>query len=137
MKLLKIILSLIIIVVSVVLCQQIVSNSFANQQNKNDNAELNHIKYGLFNVNEWKRQITDILGEEISRLSLSAKNEREFRKQIESVLATLMDDIDKRIKQQNSGSVAGMSRQIFINTFVNMEDLKKAFLSTPIQSFVS
>lgn len=125
MRLLKIILSLIIIVASVVLCQQIISNSVANQQNKNDYAELNHIKYGLLNVNEWKRQITVILDEEINRLSLSIKNERALRKQIEILLTTLMDAIDGRIRQENSDSMAGWLKQAFINTFVNMEDLKK------------
>src|SRR5665811_1572118 len=65
MRLFNLILSLIIIVASVILCQQIISNSISNQQNKNDYAELNHVKYGLFSVDEWKRQITVILAEEI------------------------------------------------------------------------
>lgn len=125
MKLLKLCLSIIIIIASVILCHQIIANSISNQQNKNDYAELNHIKYGLLNVEEWKRQITVILDEEINRLSLSIKNEKELRKQVEILLTTLMDAIDKRIKQENSGSVLGWFKQAFINTFINMEDLKK------------
>ena len=39
------------------LLQPVISNSVATQQNKNDYAELNYVKYGLLNVDEWQRQI--------------------------------------------------------------------------------
>ncbi len=96
MKLLNLILSLIIIIASVVLCHQIISNAISNQQNKNDYAELNHVKYGLFSIEEWKRQITVILAEEIDKLYLSKTNERELRKHIEILLNTLIDKVDKK-----------------------------------------
>ncbi len=57
MKWLKVCLYVIIIISSVILCEQIIANSMTNQKNKNDYAELNHIQYGLFNVNEWKRHV--------------------------------------------------------------------------------
>ena len=46
MKLLKLFISLLIVIASVILCHQIILNAFSNQQNKNDYAELNHVKYG-------------------------------------------------------------------------------------------
>ena len=67
-KLFNLILPLIIIVASVILCEQIIVNSISNQKNKNDYAELNHVKHGLFSVDEWKRQITVILAGEINKL---------------------------------------------------------------------
>ena len=79
MKLLKLFLSLIIISVLVILCHQIISNSISNQKNKNDYAELNNVKYGLFSVEEWKLQITAIFAEEINILYLSMTNERKLR----------------------------------------------------------
>src|SRR5450759_2434876 len=90
MKLLKLFLSLIIIIASVILCQQIISDSISNQKNKTDYAELNHVKYGLLSVDEWKQQITVILAEEINKLYLSRANERELRKHIEVLLNTLI-----------------------------------------------
>ena len=54
MKLIKLFLSLIIIIASVILCHQIISNSIPNQKNKIDYAELNYVKYGLLSVEEWK-----------------------------------------------------------------------------------
>ena len=125
MKLLKLFLSLIIIIASVILCHQIISNSISNQKNKNDYAELNHVKYGLFSVEEWKRQITVILAEEINKLYLSRTNERELRKHIEVLLNTLIDQVDKKIREENSGSAKGRVKQSFINIFISLEDIKK------------
>jgi hypothetical protein len=125
MKLLNLLLSCIIIIVSVILCQQIISNSISNQKNKNDYAELNHVKYGLFSVEEWKRQITVILAEEINKLNLSGTNERDLRKHIEVLLNTLIDKIDKQIRKGNKGSAEGWVKQTFMNIFVSLEDIKK------------
>jgi len=125
MRLCKLILSLIIVIASVVLCQQIISNSISNQNNKNDYAELNHVKYGLFSIDEWKQQITAILSAEINRLDLSKSNELELRKHFEVLLNKLIDDIDKKIRKGNAGSAKGWVKQSFINVFISMEDIKR------------
>jgi hypothetical protein len=125
MKLLKLFLSIIIIIASVILCHQIISNSISNQNNKNDYAELNHVTYGLLSVEEWKQQITVILAEEINKLYLSRTNERELRKHIEVLLNTLIDQVDKKIREENSGSAKGRAKQSFINIFISLEDIKK------------
>jgi hypothetical protein len=125
MKLLNLILSLIIIIASVILCHQIISNSIPNQKNKIDYAELNHVKYGLFSVEEWKRQITVILAEEINKLYLSRTNERELRKHIEVLLNTLIDKVDKKIREGNLGSAKGWVKQSFINIFISLNDIKE------------
>jgi hypothetical protein len=117
--------AVIIIITSVILCQQIISNSLANQQNKNDYAELNSVKYGLLSVDEWKRQVTEILTEEINNLYLSSANKRVLRKHIVVLLNTLIDKVDKQIRQENSDSAGGRLTQTFINIFVNLEDIKK------------
>jgi len=124
-KLIILILSSIIIVTSVILCHQIISNSISNQQNKNDYAELNHVKYGLLSVEEWKRQITVIVADEINKLYLSRPNERELRKHIEVLLNTLIDKVDEKIKKGNSGSAKGWVKQSFINVFISLNDIKK------------
>lgn len=114
-----------VIIASAVLCYQIILNSISNQKNKNDYAELNHVKYGLLNIEEWKRQVTLILTEEINKLYLSKKNERVLRKHIEALLNTLIDKIDKQIRQGNKGTVGGALSQSFIDIFVNIDDIKK------------
>ena len=125
MKWLKLIVSLIIIIVSVGLCQQIIVNSVANQKSKIDYAELNHVKYGLLSIDEWKRQVTGIFTEEVNKLDLSKENQRKLRKHIEVLLNTFIDKAAKKIREANSGSAKGQLKQTFIDTFVNLEDIKK------------
>jgi Paraquat-inducible protein A len=125
MKVLNLFLCLTIILASVILCHQIISNAIYNQENNNDYAELNHVKYGLFSVDEWKRQITIILAGEINKLDLSRTDERELRKHIEVLLDSLIDKVDKKIRQGNLGSAEGWVKQSFINMFISLEDIKK------------
>jgi len=124
-KLFNLILSIIIIIASIMLCHQVISNGISNQKNKNDYAELNHVKYGLFSVDEWKRQINVILAEEINKLDLSRTDEREFRKHIEVLLNALIDKVAKKIREGNKGSAEGWVAQAFIDIFVSLEDIKK------------
>lgn len=124
-KLLNFIISLIIIIASVILCQQIIPNSITNQENKNDYAELNHVNYGLLSVEEWKRQITVIIAAEINKLYLSRTNERELRKHIKVLLNTLIDKVAKKIKEGNADSAEGWVKQSLINIFISLEDIKK------------
>jgi hypothetical protein len=125
MKQFNLFLSIIIVIASVMLCQQIISNSISNQKNKNDYAELNHVKYGLFSIEEWKRQITVILAEEINKLYLSRTNERVLRQHIEVLLNTLIDKVDKTIREGNADSAGGRVTQSFIDIFINLDDIKK------------
>lgn len=125
MRLCKLILSLMIIFVSVVLCQQIISNSISNQIAKNDYAELNHVKYGLFSIDEWKLQINAIIIAEINKLDLSESNELDLKKHFEFLLNKLIDDIDNKVKKGNAGSTKGWVKQSFINIFISLEDIKK------------
>lgn len=125
MKLIQLILSLMIAIASVFLCQQIIANSLSNQQNKNDYAELNSVKYGLLSIDEWKTQVTEILADEINKLYLSNENARVLKKHIEVLLNTLIDDVDKKIRKENSATPGGVVTQSFINIFVNLDDIKK------------
>lgn len=125
MKLLNLILSIIIVITLVVLCQKIISNSIVNQKNKKDYAELNHVKYGFLNVDEWKTKITPIVEDEISKLHLSKAKERVLKKHIEVLLSTLIDKVDKQIRQKNALTLKGRTAQSLIDTFIKIEDIKK------------
>lgn len=122
---LNFVLPLIIIIISAVLCQQIISNSMLNQTYKTDYAQLNHIKYGLFNVGEWKEKINLILSDEINKIKLTSTDKRELKKKIEVLLNTLINQIDHKIREENAKSAEGWLKQSFINTFISLDDIKK------------
>jgi hypothetical protein len=125
MKKLNLIISILIVVASVVLCHQIITNSYSNQNNKNDYAEINHVKYGLFSIDAWKKQVTIILAEEINKLYLTRTSERELRKHVDVQLNALIDNVYKKIREENKGSAEGWFKQAFINIFISLEDVKK------------
>jgi hypothetical protein len=124
MKALDVIFS-VMIVASVVLCQHIVTHAIANQRHKTDYAELNHIKYGLLSIDAWKEKITAILTGEVDKLYLSRSNERLLRQHIEVLLNKLIDQIDRKIKEDNSDSLGGQITQSLINIFLDLDHIKK------------
>ncbi len=124
MKNFKMILTVVLFAVSAFLCQQIISQSIDNQKNKQDYAEINHIKYGLFSVDKWKEHLAGIVADEITNLNLTNANERELKKHVEVQLGGLIDKVDKKIRDSNKGSTSGWIKQAFINTFVDLKDVK-------------
>ncbi len=125
MKLLNLIISIVIVIASALLCYQIIQNSISNQKNKYDRAELNHIKYGLLSIDEWKVQVTAILTEEINNLYLTKATKRELRKPVEALLNTLIDKVYGQIREENSKSTKGKIKQSVMKAFINIEDIKK------------
>ncbi len=124
MKNFKMILTFVLFAVSAFLCQQIISESIDNQKNKQDYAEINHIKYGLFSVDKWKEHLAGIIADEITNLNLTNANERDLKKHVEIQLGGLIDKVDKKIRDTNKGSTSGWIKQAFINTFVDLKDVK-------------
>ncbi|PKL16326.1 MAG: hypothetical protein CVV49_16775 [Spirochaetae bacterium HGW-Spirochaetae-5] len=125
MKRLNSILAVIILISSVIFGHQIISISIYNQTHKYDYAEINNIKYGLLNVEEWKKQINIILETELNTLYSTKTTEYEFKKRIRVLIKTLIDKIDKHIRKNNSNSAGGWVRQSFINIFLSPDDIKK------------
>ena len=125
MKPLNLILTIMMVIASVFLCERIISNSLSNQKNKNDYAELNHVKYGLLSIEEWVRQFNAILVDEINKMYLSKANERVLRKHVKVLLNTLIDKVDQKIREENADTAGGRFKQSFINTFIDLEDIKK------------
>ncbi len=140
MKHLNFIIPLLLIIVSFILCYQFISHSISIQNKITDYAELNHVKYGLFNVGEWKKQISQILVSEINQLYISRTNELIIKKEIEVLLNTLIDEVDKNIRKANTGTAKGWIRQSSINTFVDMKDIKKGvpqYADAPIHEMMT
>ncbi len=123
MKNLKTIFYTIILLIAAVLGQQIISLSKDNQLRKQDYSDINNIKYGLFSINQWKKQISEIVNSEISGLDLKG-NEATIKPMLETQLNQLIDGVNKKMKAKNEKSVKGKMKQAFINTFVDIDDIK-------------
>jgi hypothetical protein len=100
-------------------------NSRSNQDNKIDYAELNHIRYGLLSIDNWKNQVSSIVSDEIDKLEIEGSDHKVLKKNIEAQLNILISNINERVKKSNKGSVAGWVKQRFMNLFVSIEEIKK------------
>jgi hypothetical protein len=112
LKYLNILVSAGLLTVSAIMTVQMINLARQNQEMKIDLAELNHIQYGLLNADEWKEQITLILGRKIVEFDLSPENRGELQHSIERIMYGLLDDLEVIIQERTSGQFSGMKRFI-------------------------
>jgi len=100
-------------------CIRIVSLEGRKAQLKRDRMEINHIKYGLFNVDEWKRVIADILTKKIREFEVTEKERPRMKKRIEGVLKTIIDEAWVVFRKQS-----GLVTNIFLEFSSAYDKLK-------------
>jgi len=91
---------------------------------KADQIELSHIKYGLFNVDKWKLIVADIIDKKIESFEVTKKNEAEIQKKVEDLLHTLIDEVEKLIRDKNAKSLGGMFKQLFTDILFDFDDVR-------------
>ena len=111
-------------IIAAYLGQQIISQSIDNQARKQDYSDINNIKYGLFSINQWKNKISEIINVEVSNLNLT-ENKKDIKPVVEAQLNNLIDGVNEKMKTKNKESVKGKIKQAFINTFVDLKDIKE------------
>ncbi len=86
-------------------------NTYQQEQEKielkNDLIELSKIKYGLFNVDEWKVLLADIISKKIEEFNLDDTNRDEMRVKISDFLTTAIDELEDRYYEEKSNSITG------------------------------
>lgn len=94
------------------------------QLTKAQYSEVNHFSYGLFSVDQWKKQLAQIVSDEISGISFKGETGSTMKKHLEVQLGILIDKIALRIKKNNYKTTEGWFKQSFIESFVNVKDIK-------------
>ena len=124
MKIPKLILFITVILFALSLGIRIFQLSKKTQDLKLQYSEINNIKYGLFSINLWKNQLSEIINSEIGDLDIK-ENEKQIKPVIEAQLYELIDGVYKKIADKNRKSFKGSLKQAFINTFIDMKDIKE------------
>lgn len=75
---------------------------------KEDLVELSNIKYGLFNVDEWKKILSSILSKKIEELNFTPGQRTEMQKKISVFLTRTIDDFESRFYEEKSKSILGL-----------------------------
>lgn len=124
MKFVSYLITTVLFVAILGLAPGIVHDSLADQQAKSQIATINHIMYGIFNVDAWKQQITQVLISEIGRFDLKTTAEK-LKGTIEDELNAVIDKLNEQIKESNKGSLGGKIKQALINLVVNVQKIKE------------
>jgi len=91
---------------------------------REDVVELSKIKYGIFNVDEWKVIASGIIAKKIDEFDLSVSERKEMRQKISGFLTELIGDLKDRFYDDNKRGVLGFIKSqgaSFLGIFDKME----------------
>ncbi|MDO6744043.1 paraquat-inducible protein A [Tenacibaculum soleae] len=125
MKIFKILLLFILLISSVYFSINIYRNENLNQSVKNDLIELSKIKYGLFNVDEWKNILTDIISEKIEKFNLKGDEKVKMELKISSFLEKEINNFENRYYKDNRKSFSGIFKNVIARTTSTFSHIKK------------
>jgi hypothetical protein len=74
---------------------------------KEDLIELSKVKYGLFNVDEWKNVLATVITKKIDDFNLTGTNKEKIRAQVSGFLQRQLNEMEDRFYEENSKTVVG------------------------------
>ena len=125
---LKILISTAAVIAAMVLTMQLISQARQLQVLKTDMAEINHIRYGLLNTDEWAYQLSTILSIKIVEFKLTPDNREKVIHNLETVLNLMIDEVEVMMIEKTSGSLSGMKRW-FAGFAINFDQLRDSIPS--------
>jgi len=76
-----------------------------------DLVHLSEIRYGLFNVDEWKKIIVDVMSKNIEEFNLNKDDREKMREKVTNFLTDLVDDFEQRYHEQERHRSGGFLEQ--------------------------
>lgn len=104
----KIVISSMALIAVMALTIQYVSLARQNQVLKTELAEINHIRYGLLNVDEWSDQLATILSIKIIEFKLTPESREKVIENLEIMLYQLIDEVEAMMKTRTSGRFSAL-----------------------------
>jgi hypothetical protein len=120
---LKIVISTAALIAAMVLTMQLISHARQLQVLKTDLAEINHIRYGLLNTDEWAYQVATILSIKIVEFKLTPESREKVLQNLESILNMMIDEVEVMMLERTSGQLSGMKRW-FAGFTINLDMLR-------------
>jgi hypothetical protein len=80
---------------------QLIGTLRVQQQLSVDLAEINSIKYGMLNADEWVRQVAAIVEKRIRAFTLTPDNRKAAKRILEQMLQTFVTEADKHLREQS------------------------------------
>lgn len=111
------------VIISVVLGVRIADLENERRSLSEDAIELSKVKYGIFNIDEWKRVVADVVTKKIEEIDLSDQNRNVLKQRISSFLTKVIRDLKGRFRSENKGFMGGIKNVFsdFLGVFDQME----------------
>lgn len=90
---------------------------------KADYANINDITLGLFSVEQWHDKIAGIINHQVRHFTLTRKQNRELRVEVEQIILALVNKAEALINKP-AESLVGNLKKFAVRTFVNTDDIK-------------
>ena len=105
-RLLYILLSLAVLA-QVYLGVEILSNKERSKEHREELVEISKVKYGIFNADEWRVILSDIISKKIDELEITDENRAEMRQKIQEMLYRAVDIVEREFREENSSGIGG------------------------------
>lgn len=95
------------------------------RQMKEDLVELSSIKYGLFNVDEWKRILSEIVAKKIDDLEVTDENREEIGRKVSELLYSMLNRFEAEMKEDSNRSLLGWwqsAKYSFLKVFKKLRE---------------
>lgn len=112
--------SILLIAVSLFLSGRVIFLAKLHQIYQIDLAEINSIRYGILNADEWEESIANIIAKKIEEFELTPENKQQLKKQVENILYLLLEEVDEILKED-----MGRIKRFLMDAFVDLEELRK------------
>lgn len=89
-----------------------------------DRVVLNHISYGLFNIDEWKGIVADVVTKKIEGFEVTPSNRAEVHRKAEEVLHAVINEIEYLMRERNRNTLSGVFKQFFTDLLFSFDDLR-------------
>ena len=90
---------------------EILSNKAESKTLKEELVEISKVKYGIFNADEWRVIITDIVSKKVDQLEITDENRREMRQKIEEMLYRAVNILETEYKEDNEKGISGFVKR--------------------------
>ena len=120
---LKIVISTAVVIAAMVLTIQLISHARQLQVLKTELAEVNHIRYGLLNTDEWAYQLATILSMKIVEFKLTPENREKVIQNLEGILNLMIDEVEVMLRQRTAAELSG-AKKFFSGFAINLDQLR-------------
>ena len=90
---------------------------------KTDLAEINNVRYGLLDADQWVSQVSAVLERRINELEITDANRPQIKQAVEQVLNTLLTQVDAYLRKRNLQSSGSWMDQLKGSIQQGLQDL--------------